>query len=142
MQSRRLKLILFLFNFNNSFSDPCLAANSDEDDATDPAGRKQKTNAKHPLDNTKLLSTLIQQINILHDTNSKICRNLNDTKGKCRPNECHFNYLSYPINSITLLRTHTHTDTRTDEEEEMRRRKFAFSRVIVIYRCLSTILNK
>lgn len=64
-----------------SFSDPCLAANSDDDESAQ-ASRKNKTNTKNPLDNTKLLATLIQQINILHDTNSKIYRNLNDTKGE------------------------------------------------------------
>lgn len=77
-QSKAFKCIFFFSWF--SFSDPCLAANSDDDESAQ-ASRQNKTNTKNPLDSTKLLSTLIQQINILHDTNSKICRNLNDTKG-------------------------------------------------------------
>lgn len=32
--------------------------------------------------NGRILGTLLEQINLLHETNSKICRNLHDTKGK------------------------------------------------------------
>lgn len=32
--------------------------------------------------NGRILGTLLEQINLLHETNSKICRNLHDTKGE------------------------------------------------------------
>lgn len=32
--------------------------------------------------NGRILGTLLEQINLLHETNSKICRNLHDTKGR------------------------------------------------------------
>lgn len=40
-----------------------------------------KNKMKNQSDNNKLMATLIKQISILHETNSKICRNLSDTKG-------------------------------------------------------------
>lgn len=61
------------------FSDPCLANNSEEDE-TQPD--RDKSNMKNQSDHNKLIATLIKQINILHETNSKICRNLNDTKSE------------------------------------------------------------
>lgn len=66
--------------FSRRFSDPCLANNSDEESAQQSTA--DKLNLKNQSDNNKLLATLIQQINYLHETNSKICRNLNDTKGE------------------------------------------------------------
>lgn len=60
------------------FSDPCLANNSDDEGAQQK--NDDKINLKNQSDNNKLLAYLIQQINNLHETNSKICRNLNDTK--------------------------------------------------------------
>lgn len=32
--------------------------------------------------NNKFFLALMEQINLLHETNSKICRNLHETKGK------------------------------------------------------------
>lgn len=64
--------------FNLRFSDPCLAANSEDETQTD----RDKSNTKNQSDHNKLIATLIKQINILHETNSKICRNLNDTKSE------------------------------------------------------------
>lgn len=34
------------------------------------------------MSDPRILGTLLEQINLLHETNSKICRNLHDTKGK------------------------------------------------------------
>lgn len=34
------------------------------------------------MNDPRILGTLLEQINLLHETNSKICRNLHDTKGK------------------------------------------------------------
>lgn len=75
---KNLRFFLSLFFFH-SFSDPCLAANSEEDE-TQPD--RDKSNMKNQSDHNKLIATLIKQINILHETNSKICRNLNDTKSE------------------------------------------------------------
>ncbi|XP_031631656.1 myb-like protein D isoform X2 [Contarinia nasturtii] len=61
---------------NRRFSDPCLAANLEDETQNDG----DKSNLKNQSDQNKLIATLIKQINILHETNSKICRNLNDTK--------------------------------------------------------------
>lgn len=78
--SKELKRLisLSLVSFHR-FSDPCLAANSEEDE-TQPD--RDKSNMKNQSDHNKLIATLIKQINILHETNSKICRNLNDTKSE------------------------------------------------------------
>lgn len=38
------------------------------------------------LDNKTLLITLMKQINVLHETNTKIFRNLHETKGKWASN--------------------------------------------------------
>lgn len=61
------------------FSDPCLAVNSEDETQTD---RDKSNQMKNQSDHNKLIATLIKQINILHETNSKICRNLNDTKSE------------------------------------------------------------
>ena len=66
--------------FHFRFSDPCLAGNSDEE-TDQPAPTNDKLNPKNQSDNNKLLTTLLQQINNLHETNSKIIRNINDQKG-------------------------------------------------------------
>lgn len=63
----------------NSFSDPCLVNGVEEDIRQNG---DDKTRMKNQSDNNKLMATLIKQINVLHETNSKICRNLSDTKGK------------------------------------------------------------
>lgn len=67
---------------NFRFSDPCLIDNSE--DETEGDGRSKSNLKNQSNNNNKLLATLIKQINILHETNSKICRNLNDTKGNKR----------------------------------------------------------
>lgn len=66
--------MIFFFHFR--FSDPCLAANSEDETQND------RDKSKNQSDQNKLIATLIKQINILHETNSKICRNLNDTKSE------------------------------------------------------------
>ncbi|KAJ6637233.1 hypothetical protein Bhyg_09963 [Pseudolycoriella hygida] len=57
------------------FSDPCLAGNSDNE-SPNSEENSQKVTSKD--DNDKLFKTLLEQIHILHETNSKICRNLHE----------------------------------------------------------------
>lgn len=49
-----------------------------EDDDDDDDGEETKL----PTRNKTLLVTLMKQVNLLHETNSKIFRNLHETKGK------------------------------------------------------------
>ncbi|XP_037030701.1 uncharacterized protein LOC119070455 isoform X1 [Bradysia coprophila] len=58
------------------FSDPCLAGNSDNDSPNSEENSQKHTSTKG--DNSKLFKTLLEQIHILHETNSKICRNLHE----------------------------------------------------------------
>lgn len=72
------------------FSDPGgLAGNSDDNESKDEGDASKKTtpNGEHTrrtdgkTDDKKMMATLLEQINILHETNSKICKNLHETKG-------------------------------------------------------------
>lgn len=68
-----------------SFSDPCLAANSDNDSKDSGNGPTNHTSNSPKNDNNssnKMLATILQQIGVLHETNTKICRNLHENKGK------------------------------------------------------------
>lgn len=80
------KPIFSFFFSTRNFSDPCLAANSDNDskDSGDKNSQqlKQNINSTKNDTNTNLVATLLQQMNMLHETNSKIIRNLQDTKSK------------------------------------------------------------
>lgn len=79
------------YNQNRRFSDPGLGGNSDNENDND--SQKDENCTKHIQNNggggggdgnnSKLLSSLLEQINLLHDTNTKICRNLHETKGRC-----------------------------------------------------------
>lgn len=51
----------------------------DDDDEEDVEGKKQNGG---DVNNKTLLVSLLKQINMLHETNSKIFRNLHETKGK------------------------------------------------------------
>ncbi|EDW95641.2 uncharacterized protein LOC6535273 isoform X1 [Drosophila yakuba] len=68
------------------FSDPCLLNPSDTDfklsAQNTPDCRNDNNNGSScdQAHQNKFFAALMEQINILHDTNSKICRNLHDTK--------------------------------------------------------------
>lgn len=66
------------FNPNRRFSDPCLAGNSD--DSKNSGKTHNITKNDDVPENSKLISSLMDQIHLLHETNSKICRNLHETK--------------------------------------------------------------
>lgn len=77
------------------FSDPCLLNPSDNDsklsgqntpDCRNGNGAPGAGigNGNGDLEHqNKFFAALMEQINILHETNSKICRNLHETKGAC-----------------------------------------------------------
>ncbi|XP_039492429.1 uncharacterized protein LOC120452331 isoform X5 [Drosophila santomea] len=73
------------------FSDPCLLNPSDTDfklsAQNTPDCRNDNNNGSScdQAHQNKFFAALMEQINILHDTNSKICRNLHDTKGAYTP---------------------------------------------------------
>jgi len=46
-----------------------------------PVNSSNNNGISNTRDNSKILATLLEQINLLHDTNSKICKNLHETKG-------------------------------------------------------------
>ncbi|XP_070072909.1 uncharacterized protein [Drosophila takahashii] len=80
-------------NFSRGFrfSDPCLLNPSDNDSKLSghntPECRNGNNNGSgcELAQQNKFFATLMEQINILHDTNSKICRNLHETKGAYTP---------------------------------------------------------
>lgn len=66
-------------NQNRRFSDPGMPGQQDEMETT--VTKDDKVNDSQSSDNNaKLLATLLEQINLLHETNSKIVRNLHETK--------------------------------------------------------------
>ncbi|BFF88865.1 uncharacterized protein DMAD_07759 [Drosophila madeirensis] len=77
-------------NFSRGFrfSDPCLLNPSDNDSKLSgqntPDCRNGNTNTNDSgcdlAQQNKFFAALMEQINLLHDTNSKICRNLHETK--------------------------------------------------------------
>ncbi|EDX11583.1 GD19717 [Drosophila simulans] len=68
------------------FSDPCLLNPSDNDSKLSGQNTPECRNVNNNgsgcdlAHQNKFFAALMEQINILHDTNSKICRNLHDTK--------------------------------------------------------------
>ncbi|XP_034138530.1 uncharacterized protein LOC117590197 isoform X6 [Drosophila guanche] len=82
-------------NFSRGFrfSDPCLLNPSDNDSKLSgqntPDCRNGNTNTNDSgcdlAQQNKFFAALMEQINLLHDTNSKICRNLHETKGAYTP---------------------------------------------------------
>ncbi|KAI9580480.1 hypothetical protein GQX74_012561 [Glossina fuscipes] len=65
------------------FSDPCLLNPSDNDSKLSGQNTPDKrTGTTNDADNNtnKFFSILMEQIQLLHETNSKICRNLHETK--------------------------------------------------------------
>ncbi|XP_026832133.1 uncharacterized protein LOC6552109 isoform X3 [Drosophila erecta] len=72
------------------FSDPCLLNPSDDSKLSGqntPECRNVNNNGSgcDLAHQNKCFAALMEQINILHDTNSKICRNLHDTRGAYTP---------------------------------------------------------
>ncbi|XP_033167745.1 uncharacterized protein LOC117145959 isoform X5 [Drosophila mauritiana] len=75
-------------NFSKGFrfSDPCLLNPSDNDSKLSGQNTPECRNVNNNgsgcdlAHQNKFFAALMEQINILHDTNSKICRNLHDTK--------------------------------------------------------------
>ncbi|KAH8354545.1 hypothetical protein KR084_003829 [Drosophila pseudotakahashii] len=75
-------------NFSRGFrfSDPCLLNPSDNDSKLSGQNTPECRNSNNNgsgcdlAHQNKFFATLMEQINILHDTNSKICRNLHETK--------------------------------------------------------------
>lgn len=55
---------------------------SAEDELDDEEGEDEKKQNGTDINNKTLLVSLLKQINMLHETNSKIFRNLHETKGK------------------------------------------------------------
>lgn len=55
---------------------------SAEDELDDEEGEDEKKPNGTDVNNKTLLVSLLKQINMLHETNSKIFRNLHETKGK------------------------------------------------------------
>ncbi|XP_015038062.2 sun domain-containing protein 1 isoform X6 [Drosophila pseudoobscura] len=86
-------------NFSRGFrfSDPCLLNPSDNDSKLSgqntPDCRNGNGNGNTNTNDSgcdlvqqnKFFAALMEQINLLHDTNSKICRNLHETKGAYTP---------------------------------------------------------
>ncbi|KAI8046278.1 hypothetical protein M5D96_002480 [Drosophila gunungcola] len=75
-------------NFSRGFrfSDPCLLNPSDNDSKLSGQNTPECRNGNNNgsgcdlAQQNKFFAALMEQINILHDTNSKICRNLHETK--------------------------------------------------------------
>ncbi|XP_017057082.1 uncharacterized protein LOC108098570 isoform X6 [Drosophila ficusphila] len=80
-------------NFSRGFrfSDPCLLNPSDNDSKLSGQNTPECRNGNNNgsgcelAQQNKFFAALMEQINILHDTNSKICRNLHETKGAYTP---------------------------------------------------------
>ncbi|XP_053946163.1 uncharacterized protein LOC128855342 isoform X2 [Anastrepha ludens] len=68
------------------FSDPCLLNPSDNDSKVSGQNTPDRRNQMpSDLENNKFFAALMEQINLLHETNTKICRNLHETKGAYTP---------------------------------------------------------
>ena len=76
-----------IMNASNKSTRPNKSSTEDElddDDDDDDCDEERKLNGENrsELNNKTLLVTLMKQINLLHETNSKIFRNLHETKSK------------------------------------------------------------
>lgn len=70
-------------NASNNSTRPNESSAEDElDDDDDEVDEGKKQNGAADINNKTLLVSLLKQINMLHETNSKIFRNLHETKGK------------------------------------------------------------
>lgn len=67
---------------NNSTKANELSFTDELDDDDDKDEKAQNGESRTDLNNKALLMGLLKQINLLHETNSKIFRNLQETKGK------------------------------------------------------------
>lgn len=67
---------------NESSTDELDDDDEDEDENGGDDRKKQNGANGKEVNNKTLLVTLMKQINLLHETNSKIFRNLHETKGK------------------------------------------------------------
>lgn len=68
-------------SYNRRYSDPGMPGLPDDTD-TPGEGKDDKTNNTQSAESTKIFKTLLEQIQLLHETNSKIFRNLHENKGK------------------------------------------------------------
>lgn len=76
-------LFFCLFPISFRFSDPCLLNPSDNDSKVSGQNTPDRRNQlPSDLENNKFFTALMEQINLLHETNTKICRNLHETKGE------------------------------------------------------------
>lgn len=70
---------------NDSSSSGSSGTGASESLSENPQHSRQRSRSSRtsvPMGDQRILGTLLEQINLLHETNSKICRNLHDTKGE------------------------------------------------------------
>ncbi|XP_037826016.1 putative uncharacterized protein DDB_G0277255 [Lucilia sericata] len=80
------------------FSDPCLLNPSDNDSKLSGQNTPdRRNNLPNDMDqNNKFFNILMEQIQLLHETNTKICRDLHEAKGKLKGGEGNLiDYLLY-----------------------------------------------
>lgn len=87
---------------NESSAEDDLEDDDDEDD------QEKKQQSENGVNNKALLVTLMKQINLLHETNSKIFRNLHETKGKWVMCSKLFCYVRYKIGVQMFEITYLH----------------------------------
>lgn len=77
---------MFLIIFSFRFSDPCLLNPSDNDSKLSGQNTPdRRNNLPNDMDqNNKFFNVLMEQIQLLHETNTKICRDLHEAKGNTR----------------------------------------------------------
>jgi hypothetical protein len=67
---------------NNSARVPNESSAEDELDDEGQTDEEQQKNGANSGDEKSMLKTLLKQIHLLHETNSKLFRSLHETKGK------------------------------------------------------------
>lgn len=67
------------------FSDPCLVAPSDNDSKMSGQNTPDQRNLESQIGSNKFLAALLEQLTLLRETNTKIYRNLHETKGMYTP---------------------------------------------------------
>lgn len=67
---------------NNSARVPNESSAEDELDEEGQTDEEQQKNRANTSDEKSMLQTLLKQIHLLHETNSKLFRSLHETKGK------------------------------------------------------------
>lgn len=71
-----------MMHASNNSTRPNESSLEDELDNDEEELQDEENAQKNGLDSKTLLITLMKQINLLHETNTKIFRNLHETKGK------------------------------------------------------------